>query len=112
MWIDEQGRVYIGDCRPGDRKATEQEFASWQAALAATVPDQISAAKLLRQLAEDGDLPAVDAAVSAAGGLAKRLWDRASHFERSDPLVAAIGTAIGKTSRQIDELFARAKLQP
>jgi hypothetical protein len=36
MWIDAQGNVYFGDCRPGDREATPAEIAAWNAALAPT----------------------------------------------------------------------------
>jgi len=31
-WIDEAGNLYEGDCRPGDREATDVEVAEWEAA--------------------------------------------------------------------------------
>lgn len=31
MWTDGNGFFYVGDCRPGDREATEAEIAAWRA---------------------------------------------------------------------------------
>jgi len=36
MWIGQAGNIYIGDCRDGDRKATDDEIAAWKVK---TAPD-------------------------------------------------------------------------
>lgn len=72
-------------------------------------PIVVTAAQLLRALDQSGDLAAVDAAAKAAGGLTKLLWERAATFDRSDPFIASIGTAIGKTPEQIDAIFLAAR---
>lgn len=33
MWTDGNGFFYQGDCRPGDREASAEELAAWQATL-------------------------------------------------------------------------------
>jgi hypothetical protein len=31
VWTDGNGNLYVGDCRPGDRAATVDEIAAWEA---------------------------------------------------------------------------------
>jgi hypothetical protein len=53
-----------------------------------------------------GLLTAVNAAVSAATDpLIAIYWNNASTFERADPRVAALASAINQTSAQIDAVF-------
>lgn len=75
--------------------------------LANPVPATAQAGDFMRALFDLGWYDAVNAAVTQAGGLAKILWDRASIFERNHPLVIQIGTAIGKTSDDLDNLFRK-----
>lgn len=73
------------------------------------IPDRVPAGDFVTALYQLGWLGDVKAAIAAAGGLAEELWLHASTFERRHPLVAQIGTAIGKTSADLDELFLLAE---
>ena len=72
------------------------------------VPQEVTAAQLIRALDKMGLLDAVNAATEKAGGLTLALWNRAPFFHRADPMLAALGRAIGKTDAEIDALFVLA----
>lgn len=55
-----------------------------------------------------GLLDQVTAAVNAAGGATLITWEYATEFDRTDPLIAQIGSSLNLTSDQIDALFATA----
>lgn len=89
---------------------TQAEVDAW---IAANPPeDLISAAQLLRALAA-AERIAIDqatAALAAQGNdLPQRLWQRASYFNRHDPLIAQIGQVLGKDDAALDALWALAK---
>ena len=96
--------------------ATEEQKAAAQAVIDAFDPDSVpapvptlvTAGRMLIELDARGLLDQVDTAVNAAGGLTKRLWDRAPTFERRDPLVIGIATALGKDGAWLDGLFRSA----
>jgi hypothetical protein len=52
-----------------------------------------------------GLLDQVQAAVTAQGGTTLITWDYATYFDRNDPLITALGDALGLTASQIDDLF-------
>lgn len=108
MWINGGGSIYTGDCAFGDRVATPAEVTAWRAAIAAEPMPLVSAAQLIRALDQMGLLVQVNAAATAAGGLTLALWNRAPFFARSDPLIAGIAAAIGKTPADVDGLFVLA----
>lgn len=106
MWRDETtGSLYIGDCRSGDRAATPEEIADWQAARAAYVPPVVRSGQLILALAELDKLEVVKAAVAQVGGLQADLWAHASEFDRADSMVDQLGTAAGMTAEDIDAVF-------
>lgn len=72
------------------------------------VPAVITAGRMLIELDARGLLEEVDAAVEQASGLTKRLWDRAPTFERADPLVIGIATALGRDAAWLDDFFRAA----
>jgi len=109
MWINAQGGLYEGDCATGDREATPQEVAAWEAArLAATVPQTVTASGILRALDARGLLEAVDAVVGQSDDLMKCLWERAPNFDRNDSMVVAVARFVGMED-QLDDLFCEAK---
>ena len=55
-----------------------------------------------------GLLDQVNTALNAAGGASLITWEYASQIQRTDPLIASIGTALGLTQAQIDALFIAA----
>jgi hypothetical protein len=55
-----------------------------------------------------GLLDAVNAAVNAAGGATLITWEYATQIERNDPLISQIGSSLGLTDAQIDDLFIEA----
>lgn len=104
---DENGKV-IGVYALSQRDGQEElldDHADIEAFHADPVPQQVSAGQMLQALNELGLLATVDAAVAQADAFAQRLWARAPNFPRNDPMVIAIGTAIGKTSQELDDLF-------
>lgn len=105
MWTSDGIKLYDGDCRAGDRAATVEEVAAWQAARDAAVPASVRSGQLILALDQVGKLDAVKAVVAAAGGLAADLWLHASQFDRADPLLQQLGQAAGMTSEDIDAVF-------
>ena len=55
-----------------------------------------------------GKLSAVETAINSAGPVAKITWNEAVEFERNNPLIAAISSAIGMSSSEIDALWLEA----
>jgi len=55
-----------------------------------------------------GKLNAVEAAIEEAGPVAKITWEEAIEFERDNPLVNAISSAIGMSSSEVDALWFEA----
>lgn len=47
MWINGQGEIYAGDCRVGDREATDEEVAAWEESRAA-IPAPVDPVEKLR----------------------------------------------------------------
>ena len=106
MWCDAStGALYAGDCRAGDRAATPEEIAAWQAARDAYVPPRVRSGQLILALAELDWLDAVKTAVTTASGIGPDLWVHASEFERSHPLIDDLGAAAGMTAGDIDAVF-------
>lgn len=65
--------------------------------------------QICRALNETGLRTAVEAAVAGADQNTKDAWNRATSFRRDNPLIASIATALGKSSADIDALFALAQ---
>lgn len=72
------------------------------------VPSAVTPAQAKIALSRAGKLVAVQAAVDAAGGEAMIWWAEALSFDRSNPIIAALGGAVGLTSADIDALFVAA----
>jgi hypothetical protein len=85
-----------------------------KALLKLTVPETAVAGDFMRALLDLGWYDSVVAAIdslrnnnTAQGKLVGVLWDRASSFERYNPLLIMIATAIGKNSDDLDQLFIK-----
>lgn len=61
-----------------------------------------------KALNAEGLRAAVEAAIAAADQDTKDGYEFATEFRRHDPLVITMGTALGKTSAQMDDFFALA----
>lgn len=72
------------------------------------IPQTASSGDFIKALYELDWLTDVDAAVAQADPLSRRLWERASIFERQNSMLIAVATAIGKTSEDLDALFVKA----
>jgi hypothetical protein len=125
-WLSAQdGSLYIGDCRSGDRAASADEIAAWQAKSA--VPPQVSDRQFFQGAAQAGLISqaealammqtgAIPAALAAAVGTLPAEQQFAAKmaiignrvFARADALVASLGAAMGQTPAQIDALFTLA----
>lgn len=68
----------------------------------------VTAYQLRAALTQKGLRAAVEAAVAGAPQGVKDEWEFKTSYRRSHPTVALIGQAIGKTSADIDEVFALA----
>lgn len=73
-----------------------------------SIPASITNAQLKRQLDVLGKLAAAQAAVTQAGGLTLELWYGAGTFNRTNPLLAAMASAIGMSSADVDAAFISA----
>lgn len=58
-----------------------------------------------------GLLDQVEATVKAAGGATQIAWDYATEINRTDPLIASIGSGLSLSDAQIDALFRYASAQ-
>lgn len=81
--------------------------AAWQAR-PVPVPVVISMVQARVALRRAGLLPAVEAAVEAAGGEVYDRWHYGSTIRRDDALVAGLGGQLGLSEPQLDELFIAA----
>lgn len=83
---------------------------------ATPVPQSITATQIRVWLVKSGvSLSSVDFAIADIPDqqereLARVYWEYAPYIERINPLVSAIGTALGMTSEQIDQGFREASL--
>lgn len=84
---------------------TQDEVDAEIARQADPVPPFVRSGQLILALAEVGKLDAVDAVVAQTGGLAERLWQRASRFDRDNQMLIDAGRAAGMSDANIDELF-------
>jgi hypothetical protein len=126
-WIKSNGVVYEGDCQLGDTAATPEQVAAWQAAQALIPPPTVTRRQFFQAAAEfnlltqaevlalfaTGAVPAEIATVIAALPTAQQfpaqiLLLGALNFDRANPTLIALRTAIGQTSAQIDALFVLA----
>ena len=113
MWIDGTGQLYAGDCVAGDRAATAEEVAAWQAARdAALVPASVSNFQGRTVLRIHGLFDTVQAAINAMGdplqkAIAQDAFDRGG-FERDSTLLNTVLTALGHDEAFRDALFVEA----
>jgi hypothetical protein len=73
------------------------------------VPATAQSGDFVAALCDLGWYDQVEAAASAAGGKALALWRHASTFERYNPILIALGRAIGKTDADLDALFRKTR---
>ena len=80
---------------------------------APVVPTTVTAAQLKMALQAAGILTAVTAAVNASPDpLVGIYWANAGSFDRADPRVVALGSAVGQTAAQMDAVFVAAAQYP
>ena len=110
MWINQDEQLYFGDCVQGDREATPEEVAAWEASLSLAAKNAMTASKwqIRKALNATGLRAGVEAAVAAADQDTRDGWDFADEFRRDHPLIAGVALALGKTEAEIDALFALA----
>lgn len=87
------------DCATG--QAVTREYTPGPA----PVPQSVTRAQAKLALNAAGLLSSADGAIANAGTEAQIYWADASVFERSHPLIASIGGALGLSEAQIDALF-------
>lgn len=126
-WIKSNGVVYEGDCQLGDSSASPEQVAAWQAAQALIPAPTVTRRQFFQAAAQlnlltqaevlalfaTGAVPAEIATVIAALPTAQQfpaqiLLLGALNFDRANPTLIALCTAIGQTSAQIDALFVLA----
>jgi hypothetical protein len=71
----------------------------------APVPASVSRFQARAVLMDMGLLADVEAALESAGPLAQLAWAEATEFPRNSPTIAAIGSALGLSGDEIDDLF-------
>jgi hypothetical protein len=93
-----------------------QEYQKWLSAggvpepanQAPTVPVSVTMKQAQLALLAAGKLDAVDGLIAAQARAVRVVWATSPTVERSNPLVASIGTSLGLTDAQIDALFEQA----
>ncbi len=77
-----------------------------------SVPVSVTPRQLRLLLHRKGLLPRVDGAIASLVGEAKAVaqieWDYAIHYDRDNPMLVQLATAIGLTSADIDQMFVDA----
>ena len=114
--VDISGITSFVPCAPGnsDYAAIEALVAAGELTIAPYVPPpappvtQVSMRQARLALLAAGLLDDVEAMIVQADREVKIDWEYATVVDRSSPLVAAIGSALGLTNEQIDALFADA----
>ena len=122
--IIEWSESRVGSTDPAELQATlERAIKSWStdpapapavdpgtvpAPTVNSVPNYITNAQARLWLKANNLFSAVNAAVQSSADPALTKWEYANIFYRADPLIAAIGAALGKTSDDMDRLFAEA----
>lgn len=114
--VDISGATSFVPCAPGnsDYAAIQELVASGELTIAPYVAPppppvtQVSMRQARLALMAAGLLDDVEAMIVQADRAVKIDWEYATVVDRSSPLVAAIGSALGLTNEQIDALFADA----
>jgi hypothetical protein len=75
---------------------------------APAVPQAVTMKQAQLALLAAGKLDAVDGLIAAQARAVRVVWATSPTVERSNPLVASIGTSLGLTDAQIDALFEQA----
>ncbi len=75
---------------------------------AALVPEAVTPWQIRKALNALGLRAAVEAAVAAGPQDLKDGWEFATEVRRDDQLVVAMGAALGKSAKELDDLFALA----
>lgn len=73
--------------------------------VASPAPHSVTPWQIRKALNATGLRTAVEAAVAAGPQDMKDGWEFASEVRRDDPLVAAMGAALGKSPEELDDLF-------
>jgi len=123
-YVDQNGNIYEGDMRPGDRIATEEEINAFLDQIK-IIPD-ISDRQFFQQLCIDKIITEEEALASNAAVIpsaililidnlpeemkfpAKMLISGATVFERNHPMTETLGKMLGWSSEQLDEFFESA----
>lgn len=82
--------------------------ADWAASVAPVTPAKVTAAQARIALRRANLLPAVEAAVAAAGGETAIWFEYATEWRRDSQHVAALAGALDLSAARIDELFRTA----
>ena len=68
-------------------------------------PSSVTPLQMRRALRQLNMRDAVEAAVAGADPDTKDAWEFATIIVRSDPIIAAMAAALGKTEQEVDDLF-------
>lgn len=113
MWVDRAGNLYDGDRVAGDRAATTEEIAAWQAArAAAAVPRRVTNFQGRTVLRLHDLFDAVQGAISAIEdplqkAIAQDAFDRGG-FELDSELLNQVLSQMGHDAAFRDALFVEA----
>lgn len=96
------------DMTPEEIAAREAEVAAAAAAEAAKVPQSVTPRQARLALLNAGLLDQVEAAIAVGSRADQITWEFAVDVRRDYPMIANLGTALGLTGAQIDDLFRAA----
>lgn len=89
-------------------KSAETIAAEAEAKRIAAIPLSVSPRQIRQALTRAGLRASVEAAVAAGDQDTKDWYEFATEFQRSSPIVAALGSALSVTDLQLDELWTLA----
>jgi hypothetical protein len=89
-------------------KSVEQIATEAEAKRVAAIPASVSPRQIRQALTRAGLRTSVEAAVAAGDQDTKDWYEFATQFERSSPIVAALGAALSVTDAQLDDLWTLA----
>ena len=107
MWTDNNGFFYEGDCRIGDRAATESEVAAFKASQRYFI--RVSPWQIRKALNQLGLRQAVEDAVAAGSQDIKDGWEFATELVENDSFVIELGQVLGKSDEELHAVFILAQ---
>jgi hypothetical protein len=106
---DNEDGTYLLDFGSYSRLATQAEIDAATVAATRAAIQPVTRRQMLTALHRAGLLATIKAAVAASGDIEMQIaFDESQEFQRSNPFLATMAAALGKTDAEVDAIFALA----